>query len=151
MTPARLVLLAALCWGLAAAPCLAAEMAEHDYVLHCAGCHGFDGNGSRDIPSLHGLADLGAQPQWRAYIVRVPGVANAPISDARLAALLDWVLARFSASAHAPAFSAAEVGALRQQPFIDPRAERARVLATLVGKPCEPNTAAALVSKPRGD
>jgi mono/diheme cytochrome c family protein len=151
VTRTRQVLVAVVLWALTAPSCLAAGMAEHDYVLHCAGCHGFDGNGSRDIPSLHGLAGLAEHPQWRAYIARVPGVANAPISDARLVALLDWILARFSPGTHVPPFSAREIAMLRQRPLIDPRAERARVVAALVGESAAPAAATSLVSKPRGD
>ena len=38
-----------------------------------------------------GLGSLLATPAGRAYLVRVPGVAQAPLDDERLAALLNWV------------------------------------------------------------
>jgi len=105
-----------------------ARPAEH-YALHCSGCHGPGGRGTPGTtPSLHGLAALAATPEGRAYLARVPGVAQAPLDDADLAALLDWVLARFSDAAPVRPWSAAEVGRLRDRPLRDPAAAR-RALA----------------------
>ncbi len=96
----------------------------HDYLLSCGGCHKLDGSGSARVPSLRGIDRLLATPGGRNYVLRVPGVANAPFSDARLAALLDWVFARFGNQA-ATHFTAAEVGQARTTPFVDPKAARA--------------------------
>jgi mono/diheme cytochrome c family protein len=97
--------------------------AAHDYLLSCAGCHTPAGTGSATVPTLHGIDRLLARPGGRAYVLRVPGVASAPLSDARLAALLDWVFAHFGNTA-APGFTAAEVAAARVAPLIDPVAAR---------------------------
>ncbi len=70
-----------------------------DYVLQCAGCHRVDGRGS----SRHGIPDfrnsVGAfvhLPAGREYLVRVPGAAQSQLSNAELAAVLNWVLEEFS-------------------------------------------------------
>ena len=57
-------------------------------------------------------------------ITVAPTGVVAPLSDARLAALLDWVFGSFGNNA-APGFSEAEVHAARRQPFVDPKAARA--------------------------
>jgi mono/diheme cytochrome c family protein len=102
-----------------------APTARHDYLMSCAGCHTLDGGGSAHVPSLHGIGSLLARTGGRAYVTRVPGVASAPISDARLAALLNWVCAEFGGGAPTPPFEAAEVAKGRAEPFADPRAARA--------------------------
>ena len=91
------------------------------YLLHCSGCHGPDGRGSPPTtPSLHGLGDLLAAPGGRAYLARVPGAAQAPVSDGELARLLGWVLQEFSQTPVEPPYSAEEVGSLRARPLRDP-------------------------------
>jgi mono/diheme cytochrome c family protein len=130
MTAARrLAMLGVAAW-LAGTPSARAFAADddaqlvHDYLLSCGGCHTLDGSGSARVPSLRGIDRLLAKPGGRAYVLRVPGVANAPLSDARLAALLDWIFASFGNHA-APGFTAVEVRAARTTPFVDPKAARA--------------------------
>lgn len=104
------------------------------YLLHCSGCHGPDGRGTPPTtPSLHGLAALLAAPGGRAYLARVPGAAQAPVSDAELAKLLDWVLLEFSQTRVDPPYGAEEVGALRARPLRDPRQAR-----PVTGQPSRP-------------
>jgi hypothetical protein len=70
--------------------------------------------------------------------VRVPGAANAPISDAELAALLDWIVRRFDVanlSADFAAFTAEEVARLRRKPLARVADERAAILAELARLP----------------
>lgn len=111
---------------LLAAPAGAEPPPYEDYVLHCAGCHGLDGAGTPGvIPSLHALGGVLATPAGRRYLARVPGAAQAPVDDARLARLLNWVLAEFSHAPPAPPYTAAEVGPLRSAPLRDPIAARA--------------------------
>ena len=94
-------------------------------MLHCAACHRLDGTGTPGVvPSLHGIGGLLATPEGRAYLARVPGVAQAPLSDERLARLLNWVLAEFSGTAPTPGYTAREVGALRLNPLRDPASVR---------------------------
>jgi hypothetical protein len=78
-------------------------------------------------PGLQGLGSLLAAPGGRDYLVRVPGVAQAPLDDERLARLLNFVLRELAASPAEPPYEAGEVGRLRQTPLRDPRAERARL------------------------
>jgi hypothetical protein len=103
-----------------------------NYAIHCQGCHLEDGRGMPGkVPALGGaLARLAATPEGRAYLARVPGVANAPLEDAELAVLLEWTLRRFAgaeARGAAP-FTAAEIGALRAAPLADVAGARARLL-----------------------
>jgi mono/diheme cytochrome c family protein len=114
-------------------PVLAREpvLAQHDYALHCAGCHGFDGSGSAQVPSLSSMARYLDVPGGRDYVVRVPGVAQAPLSDSRLADLLTWLVERHGANALQPPFTPEEVATLRSRPLLDPFAVRRGLLAEL--------------------
>lgn len=104
---------------------------EEAYQLHCSGCHRADGSGDpRIVPSLRTLAPLVAAADGRSYLIRVPGVAQAPLPDAELATLLDWVLENFSGMRGFEAFSTEEVAAARLRPLRDPLAERARILGS---------------------
>jgi mono/diheme cytochrome c family protein len=108
---------------------------EVDYALHCEGCHLADGSATPGkVPALAGsLARFLRVPGGREYLARVPGVANAPLSDAELAALLDWTLRRFDGAALPPDFApytAREVHALREQPLVDVRGARDALLGS---------------------
>jgi mono/diheme cytochrome c family protein len=128
MNVRRLVTIGAALGSLAVPPVSlrAADIGQpaHDYLLSCGGCHGLDGSGSVRVPSLRGVDRLLARPGGRDYVLRVPGVASAPLSDARLAALLDWVFTHFD-NRTPTEFNAAEVGAARAAPWLDPKAARA--------------------------
>ncbi|MGB5813408.1 MAG: hypothetical protein WBG86_22930 [Polyangiales bacterium] len=118
----RLWLALSLCaW---AAPASADSLEEHDFILNCAGCHQVPGGGSPSVPSLHGIAGLPSDLAVRQYLIRVPGVAQAPLSDARLARLMNWVVHRFTGGPLLPPYSEEEVAALRAHPFLDPLAAR---------------------------
>jgi len=100
-----------------------------DYTLECAGCHRADGAGTPgSVPALRdSVARFLAVPGGREYLARVPGVAQAPLDDAALAAVLGWLLVEFD-RAHVPAgfvaYTAEEVGRLRKQPLLDVEAVR---------------------------
>ena len=70
------------------------------YSRNCQGCHRSAGDGvPSHVPALrHFVGYLMRNPAGRAYVPRVPGVAYSPLSDADLAALLNWLLPEFSAS-----------------------------------------------------
>ena len=103
--------------------------ASEDYVLHCSACHGLEGTGAPGVvPTLHGLGTLLALPGGRSYLARVPGVAQAPLSNARLARLLNWALQEYSKIRPDPLYSAEEVGELRASPLRDPRTIRAKIV-----------------------
>jgi mono/diheme cytochrome c family protein len=100
--------------------------ASEDYVLHCSACHGPDGSGTPGVtPSLHGVSSLADTPEGRRYLARVPGVAQAPLSDERLARLLNWALAQFGGGEPAPPYTGEEIAPLRRDPLRDPVAARA--------------------------
>jgi mono/diheme cytochrome c family protein len=109
---------------------------ETNYRLHCEGCHLADGVATPGkVPALAGsVATFLRAPDGRAYLARVPGVANASLSDADLAALLDWTLRRFDA-ANLPAdfapYTADEVARWRAQPLVDVATTRARLLESI--------------------
>ena len=128
---ARTALLAA---SLLTASAHAEPPPAQDYVLECRGCHGARGEGvPGNVPSLAQTARFPATPRGRAYLVRVPGVAGSQISDARIAALLNWMLRELASDPPAPddfaPYSEAEVARTRSHPLLDPLAERAAALA----------------------
>ncbi len=105
--------------------------AEQDYLLYCMGCHQRDGTGSgAEVPPLVGVDRFTRLPEGREYLVRVPGVANAGLSDQRLAALLNWTLRSFGSGGFV-AYTADEVGPLRDSPFINAVKSREAVVAAL--------------------
>ncbi len=96
-----------------------------DYLLHCSGCHMPDGSGLAPVvPTLHEvIGRIVAAPEGRSYLVRVPGVAQAPISDRKLTAVLNWVLNEFSRATLPEDFeplSITEVARARKQVLADP-------------------------------
>lgn len=100
---------------------------EHDYILNCSGCHRMDGSGSSVVPSLRKMLELNAKPGAREYWVQVPGAAQAPLSNTRLAALMNWLVTRFTGKPPEPAYTANEVGQLRSAPLRDPIARRIQI------------------------
>ena len=117
---------------LVALPVRADAFEEHDYILNCSGCHRVDGRGSRTVPSLLAMAELRGKPGARAYWVQVPGAAQAPLTDARLAALLNWLVKRFTGQSPDPAYTDEEVKHLRSTPTRDPVAERTKIRDAVV-------------------
>jgi len=107
-----------------------------DYALECQGCHRAGGEGTPgSVPALAGsVARFLAVPGGREFLVRVPGVSQAPLDDAALAAVIDWMLRRFDPG-HLPAgfrpYTPEEVGQLRRKPLTDVGTERARIVGAL--------------------
>ena len=127
---------AALAAGLLAAAPAAQAGPRVDYMLHCQGCHLPDGSGSPGrVPALRGQVARFLQVEGgRAYLVRVPGSAFSALDDARLAAVLNWLVAEFGPHESARGFSgytAAEVAPLRADALVDVETERARLLEKL--------------------
>lgn len=127
---------AALGLGVAVAAPAAAESPQVLYMLHCQGCHRPDGSGLPGaVPALRGqVARFLTVPGGREFLVRVPGAASAPVDDAELAAVLNWIVARFGPAAAAEAaapYTAAEVGRLRHDPLLEVAARRAALVERL--------------------
>lgn len=70
-----------------------------NYMIHCMGCHLADGSGNPpDVPDARGeMGRMLAVDGGRAYLVQVPGAAQAPISDAELAGVINYMLETFNA------------------------------------------------------
>jgi len=104
-----------------------------NYMLQCMGCHTADGSGEPGrVPSLRDtVLPFARLPAGRRYIVQVPGAAQSTLSDAELAALINWMIVELghgTPQAFAP-FTAAEVAQYRRTPLTDVRSERERLLA----------------------
>lgn len=98
-------------------------------MLHCSGCHRADGRGVPGVaPDLRKIGPLLETPAGRAYLGRVPGVAQAPVGDEELAILLNWVLTEIARTAPEPAYTGREIGLLRAEPLRDPVAAREALL-----------------------
>jgi hypothetical protein len=102
------------------------------------GCHGRDGSGQPGrVPSFRRtLVPLSYLPQGREYVIRVPGVAQAPLRDEDMAALLNWMVRHLSDVDVKPTFeeySASEIHRLRSRPLTDVSGTRMRVLRHIGG------------------
>lgn len=106
------------------------EFARSKYVLFCAGCHGYEGEGggggggtpkvSAFVPRVGALL---RDPEGRRYLLNVGGVTSAGMSDREAAIVLNYVLRAFggdSLPADFTPYTAAEVAAERQRPVADP-------------------------------
>lgn len=113
-----------------------AARARQNWMLSCQGCHRADATGTpQTTPTMAGFVAKFLQvPGGREYLVRVPGVATAALSDADLAEVVNWSLVRFDV-ANVPAdfkpYTPAEVGQLRRKPL---RAEAMTVRAGMVAR-----------------
>lgn len=109
-------------------------LAQQDWFLNCQGCHLPDASGSRlGAPNMNGVIGRFLSVEGgREYLASVPGVANAPISDARAAEVLNWTLYRYD-RANLPddfkPYTADEVATLRSNPLVN---AAARVRADLM-------------------
>jgi mono/diheme cytochrome c family protein len=106
-----------------------------DYLLYCMGCHGAAAQGvaGRVPPLAVELARFMRASVGRDYVLRVPGAANSVLSDAQLAAVLNWLAATYpAADVPTPApFTAEEVTRTRHTPLADVGAARREVLRQL--------------------
>jgi hypothetical protein len=114
-----------------------------NYQLQCMGCHRADGSGEAGrVPSVRrSLALLSTIPEGRDFVIRVPGVAQSPLSNEETAALLNWMLKNLS-DLQIPAgvadYSAAEVQRSRGSPLAEVKTLRARLLKTATAKSQHP-------------
>jgi hypothetical protein len=100
------------------------------------GCHGPQGEGIPDrVPALKGFVGYFTYlPEGRAFLIQVPGVANAPLSDEELAQVTNWLLRTFSSKELPPdfkPFTAEEVRRYRAKPLQNVSQVREALLSRL--------------------
>jgi hypothetical protein len=104
-----------------------------NFMMECQGCHSVDGSGQGDvIPTLkNNMAKFLTVPGGREFLVQVPGAAQAPLSNAETADILNWMLRRFGpqdiAEKYAP-YTEEEVAALRKTPLTEVKQKRAALV-----------------------
>jgi len=119
---------------------------QSDYVEHCSGCHGMQGNSApAEITVLRDrVGYFMCTKEGREYLIRLPNVAYSAISDnQQLADMMNFVvfgLGGSSAPRDARPFTAAEVARLRTralatQSLIAVRAEVVGKMATRCAVP----------------
>jgi cytochrome c553 len=131
--------LLAVCFALTAPVLSAQEYSPAvNYQLRCAGCHGQDGMGvsSAGIPPFPGFIDGFFQTAAsRLYLMHVPGINTASLSDPEIARVMNYVGQRWGQDdTPRTDFTPEEVTALRQQPVQDVVALRRSVIAELTAK-----------------
>jgi len=105
-----------------------------DYLLYCRGCHLANGAGvSPVVPTLiDEVGRLLSVNGGREYIVRVPGVSQTDMNDAKLAAVLNWVVTEFNRNTMPDDFklyTAKYVASVRDKVLADPLRYRAELMA----------------------
>ena len=95
------------------------QKAQVNYMLHCQGCHlpGAEGSAGR-VPPMNDFIGYFLHSQaGREFLIRVPGVAHAALTDAEVSELMNWLVQRFSRE-QLPTefipFTVAEVNELRR-------------------------------------
>lgn len=117
---------------------------QQDYILYCMGCHGPQAEGvpGKVPPLAHALGRYMRTAAGRNYILRVPGAANSVLSDAQLAAVLNWLAQTFDGDeldqSHAALFTTAEVTSLRHSPLPSVLATRSVVVRDLASSGLAP-------------
>jgi len=114
---------------------------QSDYVEHCSGCHGMQGDSApAEIPVLRDrIGYFMCTKEGREYLIRLPNVAYSAIGDNQeLADMMNFVvfgLGGNSAPRGAKPFTAAEVGRLRKDALSTQSlvAVRAEVVAKMLG------------------
>jgi len=115
------------------------QQARVNFLLHCAACHLPDGHGSPGtVPDLREyLGEFAQHPASRSFIARVPGASGAPISDAELAQVLNWILITMNGDqlrAGFQPYTAGEVGAYRRDTLIDVEPVRQALIRDLAAE-----------------
>lgn len=115
--------------------------AQSNYVEYCAGCHGIQGTSApAPVPELRGrVGYFLCSAAGREYLIRLPNVAHAPVSDPQdLADLMNFVvfnLGKGSVPKNAVKFNSDEIMRLRKVPMTPGtslKQERARIVGDLI-------------------
>ena len=133
-------------WGLAMALCSLCSHADGlsqpqiNYILHCQGCHLPDGAGTPGkVPALRGEVGRFLHVQGgREFLIQVPGTAQSALTDAEVAAVLNWILQNFSKDvlpADFEPYSEEEISRYRHQPLADVSAVRAGLMEKIATTP----------------
>lgn len=116
----------------------AQERSAHaNYVLRCAGCHGMEGAGTAEggIPDFRGYVGAFTHTEAaRTYVMHVPGVISASLSDAEIAAVMNYIVEKWGGESVPDPFepfTSEEVTRLRAVPVEDVVAFRRRVVEDL--------------------
>ena len=113
------------------------ERARVNYMLNCQGCHSPHGDGTADgtVPVMRDFVGQFLKVEGgREFLVQVPGSANAALSDAALAEVLNWMLFTISPAQVGENFrpyTTEEVQALRQINLHDVEQVRATLIERL--------------------
>ena len=96
-----------------------------DYLLHCGGCHLPDARGAPPkVPDMRNeLSWLLSSQKGRDYLVQAPGASQAPVTDERLAEIVNWLLTEYNADTLPPDFkplTTEEVSAARKHVLTNP-------------------------------
>jgi len=126
------------------------DRARFNYIIHCQGCHLPDAMGFQDtVPRMNDFLGYFLHSQdGRAFIIQVPGVSTARLSDDETAELMNWLINTYSAEQRPADFvpySESEINVLRQSPEADPAMTRARILRAIAVK--EPALAEKLTAR----
>lgn len=103
---------------------------QYMYLLHCGGCHIENGSGMPPaIPDLRvTMPKLATHDEGRAYMVQVPGASQAPVTDAQLTEIMNWMLRTFAEGSHQP-YTVSEVTRHRANKVLDILALRRQLIA----------------------
>jgi len=131
--------------GAAAQGGVAANLARNgrsphvNYMTECQGCHMPDGRGiAGSVPSMKGeLYRFLDVKGGRAFLVQVPGSANSKLSDADLAALLNWLVSKMGGPAEGGfrPYTPEEVAGYRAKRMVDVVNTRAALIARFPADP----------------
>ncbi len=123
---------------LAVSLCVRAEPPHKLYMLNCMGCHGSKGQGVKGVsPSLIGIGNFLKVPGGRAYLIKAPDVRQSALTDAQVAAVMNWVLENFSRKSlpgkFAP-YTPSEVHGYRAAPLPEFARTRKRLLREIASQ-----------------
>jgi hypothetical protein len=108
-----------------------------NYILHCQGCHLPDGAGTaKKVPPLKNeVGRFLHVPGGREFLIQVPGTSQSPLTDAEVAAVLNWILENFSKE-QLPAdfvpYVSEEIALYRQPPLTNVSAVRAELMKKIL-------------------
>ena len=109
------------------------KRAQLNYMLKCQGCHAKDGRGLGDVHALKGfVGNFLSSNEGRAYLIRVPGSANSPLTDVELSEVVNWILFTMSDKSPTDSFNPLtpkEFQTYRGQPILNAKAEKSRLIA----------------------